>query len=366
LLANAIVPAPAGLAATVIGSAVATPIATAASWWSMKSALTAVSAAVATVAVVTSLQFRRELARSQAAAEAERAAASEQLRRALDSRSAAPDSTDSLEELARLRAEHLELLRLRGEVTRLQRQLAEAGKQKAPPTPAATAEAPVDDEQTRTTQIVVEARIAHLNEAAARSFGMKAGATGVLTEPQAATLLRSLEQAAGVTTVAMPRVTTLSGRQAQLTISTEPGSSGDPAGQSEVAYVLDVLPVFDLRTRSCILSLGSGVARPAKLDGQPENDDASNTSPTSGRSRRAGGPPAKTMVTVPDGQSVVWTPPVGASWPRDVAGTAASPRNVMVIITATCIDPAGNRLFEPGEASNASPSDPTPTAASGR
>ena len=134
-------------------------------------------------------------------------------------------------------------------------------------------------------------------------------AAGMLTQPQAAQLLRALEQRNGVNVLATPRVTTLSGRQMQVRL--------------EGLLTLDVLPTVEADGYSIRMTLL------ASLDGAgaPGSLSAGNRLSTS--------------VAVWDGQTVVL-----GGWPRTgPAGASEGERkHVLLLITPTVIDPAGNRV----------------------
>jgi beta-lactamase regulating signal transducer with metallopeptidase domain len=136
--------------------------------------------------------------------------------------------------------------------------------------------------------------------------------TGILTEPQVRLVLKALEQRDGVKVLATPRVTTLSGRQMQL--------------QIDGVLSLDVLPLVSADGYSIQMTVI------ASLDTADRSATATKLSRIS------------TSAVVWDGQTVV----LGGLQKTEPFRSGNAPgearKNVMLLITPTIIDPAGNRV----------------------
>jgi hypothetical protein len=210
------------------------------------------------------------------------------------------------EELARLRAqlarlnetgpasERAELLRLRGETSRLRRELAER------PTPSATNAPAVI---VAPSQIEVGVIFSEVPEAVATTWVRRDG-TAILSEAQKKSLMDSLEKL-GVDVLSGPKVVTLSGRSAELGI-------GDP---DQAGLMLEVLPE-EVAPGQLALEFRAGYREP---------------------------PPAETRLVdkararLLDGQTVVLHQPA-----RDPSDNS---RSLLVLISPVLIDPAGRRTF---------------------
>jgi type II secretory pathway component GspD/PulD (secretin) len=161
--------------------------------------------------------------------------------------------------------------------------------------------------------------------------------------------VRAVETLSGVTLVAAPSVTTLSGRQAQISVSElPPVSLIDPAtgvtNQISLGPVLDVIPMVVADDVSIQLTVVTALNR---LLGY------SSAVPPTPVISQAG---LSTQAIVRDGQTLILTGEF-ADEPSNRTGTspagvpssavnsaATNPRRLLVFITATIIDPAGNRM----------------------
>jgi beta-lactamase regulating signal transducer with metallopeptidase domain len=152
------------------------------------------------------------------------------------------------------------------------------------------------------------------NPSASSQAVPRSGATGILTIPQTSVLLRALEQRAGAKTIANPTVTTLSGRQIRTEI---PGAG----------FSLDVLPRVMADGNSVQLDVDF---RLNPLGGEGEAADHER------KPLRAA-----TSTLVWDGQTLLLGPfPVGEG---------KSTGRVLLLVTPTVVDPAGNPVHGAGE-----------------
>lgn len=226
--------------------------------------------------------------------------------------------TDS-EELARLRAEHSELLRLRGEIGRLRQQLksqaaANPNLNEQPPpspieSPVETFTANVDAELTRAqtlvtggwetspgkrtfilieptlidpagnevlidpaeasrTQILVQSKFIEVPEQALQTLGLndvvadghQSSERLVLSRDQSLRLLKALGDSPGMEVLSAPRITTLNGRQAQVSVAEEKriGNETYHLGPS-----IKVLPQISPTGQSIKLTVNGSISREA-------------------------------------------------------------------------------------------------------
>lgn len=224
--------------------------------------------------------------------------------------------------------------------------------------------------------------------------------TGILTDPQFRVVIRALEQRSGVDVMSAPRVTTLSGRQAQVqvtvhrqilasvnatasqttatTATTVTGQAANPVALLQPQPIsiptgptLDVIPYVSADGYTIQMTL-----IPSILDfvgyGNPDIPDASRFEATvqaqAGTIRSPVPLPRflvrqiTTSATVWDGQTIVLgglisddvrrqrdkvpvlgdIPLVGRLFRSESSGT--SKKNLVVFVTPTIIDPAGNRV----------------------
>jgi type II secretory pathway component GspD/PulD (secretin) len=157
--------------------------------------------------------------------------------------------------------------------------------------------------------------------------GRPATVTGILTDPQFRVVIRALEQRANNHLIAMPRITTLSGRQAQITL--------------DESISFDCLPKVRADGYTIEMNIGFTYLEPHKQSG--------NQKPL----------PLKRQLTssalIWDGQTVVLGGfPIGNQAPDQKK--TGSRKNLVVFLTPTIIDPAGNRVHAGSE-----PFDPNST-----
>lgn len=141
------------------------------------------------------------------------------------------------DELARLQREHLELLRLRGEVGRLRREVAEARAKASVTATNKVADNPTEKDSPK--QINVKARFFRGSKEDLAALGLQDNSTAIFDENQTKQFLNGIKESESLKFMGEMEVTTLSGRQAQIN-SSESVTNSD--GVKAVGPVLDVLP----------------------------------------------------------------------------------------------------------------------------
>ena len=257
-----------------------------------------------------------------------------------------PPTEDHTDELARLRAEHLELLRLRGEITALRREQEQKQvKAAAPATPAETADEPPTAPPV---QVRIETKFYEIKAAQHSELGvfLPLWEPVPYTAQQVGKLIAALGRLDNMVAMTGPKFITLSGRTSQVT-ATDDGEFEGPTMKA-TPHVRDGL-------NSIILDLQVGHLIPQRVDFRATNDSP-RILPFNLKQRE-----------VEPGQSLV----VCAYMPQDIRinrktglpqllDVATYGRHYLVaIVTPTCIDPAGYPLFPQPPASDASTA-PTP------
>ncbi|MCC6821905.1 MAG: sigma-70 family RNA polymerase sigma factor [Verrucomicrobiota bacterium] len=239
--AQAVSAAPAALLSTVVGASLATAAATggvAAVWSAIASAKLKVAISIACALGAFVALFMQHEKLNQFRTENAALNAMQQSGAASDAETATLARGDA-EELERLRGEHLELLRLRGEVGRLRREIADA---KAGASTVVRKE--VSDsstEQQSEHQINVKARFVSGTADDFAAFGLTGeGQSSIIDENQMQLVLKEIRESKSLQLMSEMDVTTLSGRQAQIT-SAEPVTNSN--GIKAVGPILDVVPL---------------------------------------------------------------------------------------------------------------------------
>lgn len=160
--------------------------------------------------------------------------------------------------------------------------------------------------------------------------------SGILTDPQFRTVLQALERKSGTSVLAAPRVLTLSGRQAQIQ-TIEMRSVYDPVShttnQIPIGPVLDVIPHVTADGKNIELTI---LATLTELIGKPSGPSDKPMPASALRTQQL-----STHALVRDGQTIV----LGNVLPSEGANAKkSSQRNLLVFITPTIVDPAGNRV----------------------
>jgi RNA polymerase sigma factor (sigma-70 family) len=236
-----------------------------------------------------------------------------------------------LNELARLRHERSELLRLRDEVTRLRAHQ----RQEVPAMPAV----PDELQALATQQISIEAKFIEaplplLARLSMDAIGLNitgSGATAILTESQFKELIRALESDGSVDMFAVPKLTTLHNRAGSISILAKEPEGDLPVGQAgfesadnaveKDGHTVEILPVISQDLESITLH-ASARAKSQEM----ERDTAVSGS-----------------CVLWDGQTMVLSQPINRSG-RGLGPGLNEPAALVVFVTPVLIDPAGNRL----------------------
>lgn len=198
--------------------------------------------------------------------------------------------------------------------------------------------------------------------------------TGILTDPQYRVVLRALEQRSGVDILAAPKVTTLSGRQAQIQVvelksvltglnpealqQPAPGSTTHAAPfttvQLPLGPTLDLLPVVAADGLTIELTVTPSVTEFLGYDPPPKDGKARVWE--AGKSRLVDVPLPRfrvrqmlTQARVADGQTLVLGGLPTVEPEKDRSGQPRKDgrtvrKQLLVFITPTITDPAGNRV----------------------
>lgn len=193
---------------------------------------------------------------------------------------------------------------------------------------------------------------------------LSADPTGILTDPQFRVVVKALEQRQGVEVLSTPSVTTLSGRQAQIRVQdlmtvvtgTQAAGGTNVPTTATVACgpVLDVVPTVLADGYTIQLKLKASVTEFLGYDPAPPG--ATTVPQPRFRERQL-----DTTANVWDGQTLVLGGPVVEAPGTDTNSAAATRKKLLVFVTPTLIDPAGNRLHAGDEmpfSTNAVPPQP--------
>ncbi len=193
--------------------------------------------------------------------------------------------------------------------------------------------------------------------------------TGILTDPQYRVVLKALEQRSGTDVLSAPSVTTLSGRQAQIQVvdmktvvtGTDPvaGTNAVTTAVIPCGPVLDVVPTVLADGVTVQVNVKASVTEFLGYD-PAARGSASGPQPLF-RLREL-----KTIANVWDGQTLILG---GGMVELPGAGTNAATagkvvrKQLLVFVTPTIVDPAGNRVHTHDEmpfSTNAVPFQPKP------
>ena len=224
----------------------------------------------------------------------------------------------------------MELMRLRAEITRLR-----ADRIVTADVPAVGPEA--DEEiQLRRQMITVESRFADVPVAMLKAFEITPGlgASRILTEAQSIDLVRTLEQTAGVEILTVPRITTLHQRDAHIELTETNDFNGF---EVKVGPELRVKAQVHRGLQSITLNLDAELTELVVVDKENTNRTKSI--------RRTG---VVATPTLEDGQTAVLAQWLNNERPRNNDALAMG-RCLLVLVTPTLIDPAGNRIHRSGE-----------------
>jgi RNA polymerase sigma factor (sigma-70 family) len=345
LLANAVKAAPTGFAASLTTGALAkaaagSSTASLANFLTFSNMKTAVLVVALTggLAGLTVLQLHSQNQLREARALAEQSVADADALRAAREQLASQSN-----DLERLRRDTQDVLRLRGEVAQLHRDLAERKTILAQAgSPSETNRAPEPPYR----QINIRAKIVSV------PAGFAPGeSTGILTDPQ----FRQLNEAVAKidsTVISSPQVTTLSGHQARLMVGQSiPVAVGS---YTNVGLILDLIPTW--ASNSPVVNLDF-VLRLAKLAEGPAPEDGSIPGVEVAAFTNS--------VSLWDGQTVMLARSI-TGFEKLLQGDSATkttePKNLLVFLTPSIIDPAGNRLFTDEEINSYQGSNAAPAA----
>jgi RNA polymerase sigma factor (sigma-70 family) len=238
------------------------------------------------------------------------------------------DATNQLADLEQenqqLQAGHNDLLRLRGEVTRLRN-----GLNTSPMMPQAETNS-TDPERI---QMHIKARFISVPAEDVQDLGVEwqsgaqtgSGKTGFLAQSQFKTIMQALEKASDVEILAEPEVTTLEGRQTQIRATQLFSLNG--TNNVEIGSVLDSQCYFSTNSSTFNLNLVASLILLAGDSSQPSFQvlEISNQMSL---------PPTQTAVLETDIPAGTWLP--------DFTNASPEARSLLVFVTPTAIDSAGN------------------------
>ena len=220
-----------------------------------------------------------------------------------------------------------ELLKLRGEVTRLRQQ------QKVLPVVAQLKTN--NSSSAQIIQIHLKARFISFPTDGLQALGVswasgaQGGKTGLLTEQQFKIINEALQGASDVETLAEPEAVMSNGRQTQMRATQFVSVSGQPV---EVGSIIDVIPHFLTNSSTFNLTL---IATLVQLTGDPSKPGAQVIGATN-------------QVTLSPGQTVVLENEIpSGGWLPDSTNILAGPRSLLVFVTPSPVDEAGNLLHFP-------------------
>jgi RNA polymerase sigma factor (sigma-70 family) len=336
LSAFGVAPAPAGLAATISTIAIAPPVAGAgatigaASWFMLmrsKLALGVLGGALLATVLVRHQRTVNQLTADNAA-----------LRQQITGlNTAALSIAEEPEELERRRQLQAELLQLRGEVSRLRRDLAETTARLASAATATATNAP-------SVQVNIEGHFFEVPDAMFQAMGLSVNQNGVsiLDRPEAQHLfLQHLKQLEGVESLGTQKVITLGGQQAQISVvSGDPDNSSGQTTAGPAGVTLDVIPTTSPDSQQLELAVNVGY-----LNRRESQEPGTRPPDTSFNPRDDGpfGPMQSGNFKLRDGQMVALRQP--ARRRAESTNTPDGPRSLLVLVTPTLMDPTGQRLF---------------------
>jgi RNA polymerase sigma factor (sigma-70 family) len=225
------------------------------------------------------------------------------------------------QENEQLHANETELLKLRGEVTRLQR------PQNVQPR---TAQAASINSNPEPIQIHAKARFITIPSEALYALGIawmsdaQGNRTGLLTEQQFEVILKVFQSASDVESIAEPEFVTSNGRQVQMRASQPVAINGT---NFEIGPTLDVVPNFS--TNSSIFDLKL-IGLLTQLTGDPAQPGVQAVVATN-------------QVTLAPGQTVVLEKDLpSGGWLPGSTNIPPGPRSLLIFVTPHVVDSIGN------------------------
>jgi RNA polymerase sigma factor (sigma-70 family) len=217
-----------------------------------------------------------------------------------------------------------ELLKLRGEVTRLRQQ------QKVLPVVAQLKKN--NSSSAQIIQIHLKARFVSFPADVLQALGVswsssaQGGKTGLLTEQQFKIINQALQGASDVETLAEPEAVVSNGRQVQMRATQSVAVGGNLV---EVGSIIDVVPRFLTNSSTFNLILLTGLNQ---LTGDPAQPGIQTIQTTN-------------QITVSPGQTVILENEIpSGGWLPDSTNMPAGQRSLLVFVTPTAVDEAGNRI----------------------
>jgi RNA polymerase sigma factor (sigma-70 family) len=314
--ANAVQSAPVGLAATIMTATLAT---TQTIGLAMIHKLIIIGM---TAAAVGSGIYAFHLRSQISSLQQQQALLGQQIEQLSRERDEATNQLASLkQENGQLHANEMELLKLRGEVTRLQR------PQNVQPRTAQAAGINVNPEPI---QIHAKARFITIPSEALYALGIawmsdaQGNKTGLLTEQQFKVILKAFQSASDVESIAEPEFVTSNGRQTQMRASEPVAINGT---NFEIGAFLDVVPYFSTNSSTFDLKL---IGELTQLTGNPSQPGVQAIVATN----QVALAPGKTVVLEHDLPSGGWLP--------SSTNIPAGPRSLLIFVTPHVVDSSGN------------------------
>jgi hypothetical protein len=162
--------------------------------------------------------------------------------------------------------------------------------------------------------------------------------SGLLAEEQFKTIMEALQGASDAETISEPEVVTLNGMQTEMrTTQSVNGMQTERTTQSvtvdgtntDVGASLDMTPYFSTNSLTFNLDLG---AKLTQLTGDPSQPGVQTIQATN-------------QVTLSPGQTFVFAEPIpNGGWLPDSTNIPVGPRSLLVFVTPTVVDEAGNRI----------------------
>jgi RNA polymerase sigma factor (sigma-70 family) len=322
--ANSVQAAPAGLAVTIKAASLAAVVAGTSSFFQfmtmskLKLVFNAMVVAGVTIAFVIQHQAQVKL-RAENESLRQQIAQLQTDHESLSNQLAAAGESKSLSD-----AQFLELMKLRGEVGRLRHQqnnLQETAQSETNSLPDA-----------QIIQIHAKAKFISLPTEDLPALGVQwmseaqGVKSGLLAEKQFKTIMEALQGASDAETISEPEVVTSNGRQTEMRATQSVPVDGT---NTDVGASLDMTPYFSTNSLTFNLDLG---AKLTQLTGDPSRPDLQTIQATN-------------QVTLSPGQTFVFAEPIpSGGWLPDSTNIPAGPRSLLVFVTPTVVDAAGNKI----------------------
>lgn len=247
--ANAVTAAPVGLAGAVVGTMATVPGSSAAWGWLSAANLKVIAPSFCAVSAAVALWWQHEQAKQLQTELAHLQGVREQMTELQAERDRLTALAVDQAELERLRRDQLELLRLRGEVGRLRRELSAAQVAASQSLSPGSTNAPAEEVDSR--QVNIKACFVTGPRDELIALGFVENSTASFNDNQKGQFLKAVKESGSLEFTGEMSVTTLSGRQAQVSATRSVTNNG---GIKTVGPVLDVLPT--LRADGWTIELG--------------------------------------------------------------------------------------------------------------